>query len=148
MLQWEGQDLLTPSSRGFVYLIINVPEEKLYIGKKKMVSERRVAVAGRVNKKIVRTPSNWKTYYGSCKPLLADLERLGKNNFRRIVLGSWSELHSVNYAEAHLQFALGVLSDGKHNGFKFYNRNIKITTMRYPTDTEYIKRVERILKGL
>jgi len=147
-MEWEGQELLTPSSRGFVYLIVNLDNDKLYIGKKKLISERRIPVEGRVNKKIVKTPSNWKTYYGSCKPLLADVKKLGKHRFRRIILSAYSELHSVNYAEAHLQFALGVLSDGKHSGFKFYNNNIKITTMRYPTDTEYIKRVEKILKEL
>ncbi len=148
MSTWENRELLSSSSRGFVYLIINTVTNKLYVGKKKLISETRVPVEGRKNKRIVRKPSNWETYYGSCKPLTADIKRLGKDKFRRIILGAFDELHSNNYAEADLQFLLGVLSDGKVTGFKFYNRNIKITTMRYVANRDYVERVHKILEGL
>lgn len=145
-MSWENIELVTPKTRGFIYLIINTTNNTLYVGKKKTISERRVAVAGRTNKKRVVTSSNWKSYYGSCKALLEDINKLGKSKFRRVILGAYDELHTVNYGEAELQFLKQVLDT--NGSFKWYNKNIKITTMREPADREYIKRLNKILEGL
>lgn len=145
-MPWINEKLVTNKTRGFVYLIVNTVDNRLYIGKKKTISETRVAVAGRVNKKRITKPSNWKLYYGSSKDLLADIKKHGKGRFKRYILGAFDELHSVNYAEAELQFLLEVLNaESKHS---YYNGNIKITTMRFPTNRDYIKIAEDIIKGL
>ncbi len=145
-MAWENIELITPETRGFIYLIINTTNNKLYVGKKKTVTERRVTVEGRKNKKYVVTPSNWRNYYGSCKPLLDDIDILGKSKFRRVILGAYKELHTVNYGEAELQFLKRVLD--ANGSFKWYNKNIKITAMREPADRDYIERLDKVLKGL
>lgn len=142
---WHNADLVKPTTRGFIYLIVNTLNKKLYIGKKKTISETRVAVAGSTRKKKVVKPSNWKAYYGSCKELTADIDKIGKDKFDRYILGAYDELHTVNYGEAELQFLLNVLDEGGE--FKYYNKNIKITSMRSPINRDYIDRVNEIIKG-
>lgn len=147
MSAWENIEEITEKTKGFVYLIVNLETNKLYVGKKQTFSKTSTTVAGRKNKKWTIKPSNWRAYYGSCKPLSADIKKLGKHKFRRIILGAFNDLNSVNYAEAELQFVLGVLAD-KANGFEYYNGEIRIRVMKFPTNREYIKRVQEILKGL
>lgn len=143
---WNNIDLVKPTTRGFIYLIVNKETKKLYIGKKKTISETKVSVAGSTRKKRVVKPSNWRLYYGSCKELTEDITKIGKHNFDRYILGAYDELHTVNYGEAELQFILQVLDEGgKH---EFYNKNIKITSMRPPVNREYVDRVKEIIKGL
>jgi hypothetical protein len=143
---WYNIELIKEKTRGFVYLIVNTLNKKLYIGKKKTVTERRVPVAGRVNKKRVVTSSNWKNYYGSSKELKADIAKYGKENFQRFILGAFDELHSTNYAEADLQFMMNVLCE--EGDYKFYNKNIKITAMRCPAHREYIGVMKGILERI
>lgn len=143
---WYNIDLVKPTTRGFIYLIVNKTNKKLYIGKKKTISETKISVAGTTRKKKVVKPSNWRLYYGSCKELTADIEKIGKDKFDRYILGAYDELHTVNYGEAELQFLLQVLDEG--GNFEFYNKNIKITSMRPPVDREYVRRVKEIIKGL
>lgn len=143
---WHNLDLVKPATRGFIYLIVNKTNKKLYIGKKKTISETKVAVAGSLRKKKVVKPSNWRTYYGSCKELTADISKIGSHNFDRYILGAYDELHTVNYGEAELQFLLKVLDEGGE--FEFYNKNIKITSMRNPVNRDYVDRVKEIIKGL
>lgn len=143
---WENEHLVTESTRGFIYLIVNEAEDKYYIGKKKTISERRVAVAGRKNRKRVVTPSNWKSYYGSSEALKKDVVRLGKDTFRRIILGAYDELHTVNYGEAELQFLCNVLDEGNED--KWYNGNINIKAMRPPKNRDYIVRLKEVLEDL
>lgn len=145
-MTWENQDLIEPSSRGFIYLIVNTTNNKLYVGKKKLVTEKRVAVEGRVNRKKVVTPSNWMNYYGSSKELLEDVAKLGKDKFRRIILGAYSELHTVNYGEAEIQFNMRVLDT--MNNYQWYNKNITIKAMRPPADRAYQVRLMTVLGSL
>lgn len=145
-MEWENKELIEPSSRGFIYLIINTTNKKLYVGKKKLLLEKHVTVVGRVNKKKVTTPSNWEKYYGSSKELLEDVAKLGKGKFRRIILGAYSELHTVNYGEAEIQFNMRVLDT--MNTYKWYNKNITIKAMRPPVDRAYQVRLMSILEGL
>lgn len=143
---WHNIDLVKPTTRGFIYLIVNKTNKKLYIGKKKTVSETRISVAGSIRKKKVVKPSNWRVYYGSCKELTEDISKIGKDKFDRYILGAYDELHTVNYGEAELQFLLQVLDE--EGEFKYYNKNIKITSMRPPVDRLYVERVKEIIKGL
>lgn len=143
---WENSELVESSTRGFIYLIINKTNNKLYIGKKKTISEKRVEVKGSTRKKKITTPSNWKTYYGSSKELTEEVERLGKDKFRRIILGAYKELHTVNYGEAEIQFLMQVLDEkGK---FEWYNKNITIKAMRPPVSRDYQVRLMEVLEGL
>ena len=145
---WENEHLVLPASRGFVYMIINMKDMKLYVGKKKTVSERSIAVEGRKNRKRFTVESDWKKYWGSCKPLLEDIKKLGEEHFRKVILGAYNELHSVNYAEAEIQFLVQVLDEKTPDDYEWYNNNISIKAMRPPKDRDYIKVLTEIMKKL
>jgi len=61
--------------------------------------------------------SDWKSYYGSNKYLTADVERLGKDKFKREILVLCKTKWDCSYQEAKLQFDMGVLfDDNYYNG--------------------------------
>jgi len=61
-------------------------------------------------------PSEWKNYWGSSGKLKLDIEKFGKENFKREIIGLCETIGVVNYLEVHLQFKYGVLfSDEWHN---------------------------------
>lgn len=92
---------------GFVYLIENLVDNKKYIGKKLFISSRTKTV--KKKKKKVKVESDWKKYYGSNLELIADVEKHGLHNFRRIILRLCKTKGECNYFEAKEQFALDVL---------------------------------------
>ena len=77
---------------GFVYkiecLLPNQPKSK-YLGKKQLTASKIVSkrVLNKVGVKVTkkkksRVESNWRDYMGSCKPLLEDIKRFGKENYK------------------------------------------------------------------
>jgi hypothetical protein len=101
---------------GFVYLITNVVSGRKYIGKKTFWFKRKI------NKKAKRKStieSDWKKYYGSCDPLLEDLEKIGFDKFKREILYLCRHKKSMGYYEVYEQFNRDVL-----NSDDWYNTNI------------------------
>lgn len=85
--QWNGRDLTEDDAEkyyGFVYCIHNLKENKRYIGKKFFTKAGYRQVKGK--RKKTRKPSDWPTYWGSNDKLIADVKRLGEENFIREVL--------------------------------------------------------------
>ena len=103
---------------GFVYQITNTTNGRMYIGKKLARFKRsRRPLKGRKNKRRYTVSSDWKYYYGSSDLLLADVEKLGKNNFKREILFYCKSKAELSYIEAREQFARKVLeSDDYYNG--------------------------------
>ena len=101
---YKGKSLTdTPENYfGFVYLITNLKSGKKYIGRKYFGTTRRVKVAGKKRRKVVRKDSNWKEYTGSSKILNADIEKLGKKNFKFEILILGETKGQVNYLEENL----------------------------------------------
>ena len=59
--------------------------------------------------------SDWQTYWGSCKPLLEDIKRLGEDKFYKEILDlAWSSKH-LSYLEAKYQFKTDVLETNSYN---------------------------------
>ena len=76
-----------PECVGFVYQITNTTNGRMYIGKKLARFKRsRRPLKGRRNKRRYTVSSDWEYYYGSSDLLLADVEKLGKDNFKREIL--------------------------------------------------------------
>ena len=67
--------------QGFVYEIENLKTGRMYVGRKWFWHKKRDFSGKRY---IVE--SDWKTYYGSSKPLLADLKKQGPLEFERRIL--------------------------------------------------------------
>ena len=109
---------------GFVYLITNKANSRMYIGKKlakfakttyKTVTQKN----GVKKKKKIRSKidSDWMDYYGSSIELNKDVEALGKDNFTREILFYCKSKAECSYIEAREQFGRKVLeSDNYYNG--------------------------------
>jgi len=109
---------------GFVYLITNKANSRMYIGKKlskfsktsyKMVKLKN----GTKKRKKIKSKidSDWLEYYGSSLELNKDIESLGKDNFTREILFFCKSKAECSYVEAREQFGRKVLeSDDYYNG--------------------------------
>lgn len=109
---------------GFVYLITNKANSRMYIGKKlakfskttyKTVTQKN----GVKKKKKIKSKidSDWMDYYGSSIELNKDVESLGKDNFTREILFFCKSKAECSYIEAREQFTRRVLeSDDYYNG--------------------------------
>tara|TARA_R100000664_G_C2699106_1_gene100140 strand:+ start:264 stop:704 length:441 start_codon:yes stop_codon:yes gene_type:complete len=101
---------------GFVYLITNLKTGRKYIGRKYFGTTRRVKVAGKKRRKVIRKDSNWKDYTGSSKELNQDIQTLGMWQFRFEILILGKTKGQVNYLEENIHHRFHVASSGE-----FYN---------------------------
>ena len=125
---WTYQDQivaeLPEECVGFVYLITNLTNDRKYIGKKlakfsKTTYKTVQLKNGTKKKKKIRSKidSDWQEYFGSSKELLADVEKLGKENFKREILYYCCSKAECSYIEAREQFDRKVLeSTDYYNG--------------------------------
>ena len=119
---------LPQNTYGFIYISIHQPTGKSYIGKKslfhnvkkKLTKNQLAEQTGRGRKpttEVVQKESNWKTYYGSAKPIL-DLIKEGKQEeFTREILQLVTNKKLLTYYECKYLFMLGVIEqpDGYFN---------------------------------
>jgi len=101
---------------GFVYLITNLKSGRKYIGRKYFGTTRRVKVAGKKRRKVIRKDSNWKEYTGSSKELNQDIKTLGMLQFRFEILILGRTKGQVNYLEENIHHRFHVSSS-----YEFYN---------------------------
>jgi hypothetical protein len=109
---------------GFVYLIVNKANSRMYIGKKlskfsKTTYKTVTLKNGTKKKKKIKSKidSDWMDYYGSSIELNKDVESLGKDNFSREILFFCKSKAECSYIEAREQFTRRVLeSDDFYNG--------------------------------
>lgn len=92
---------------GFVYVIENLTTGRKYLGKKNFYFSKTRSVKGK--KKRFKVESDWRDYYGSNKELLADVDSLGKENFKREIVRLCKSKGEFGYWEARLQFQYNVL---------------------------------------
>ena len=116
---------------GFIYKITHIPSGKSYIGKKslfhnvkKKLTKRQLAEqTGRGRKpttEVIQKESDWKTYYGSAKPIL-DLIKEGKQEeFTREILQLVTNKKLLTYYECKYLFMLGVIEHSE----SYFNDNI------------------------
>lgn len=113
---------------GFVYCITNLLSGRKYIGKKlfsfsKTTYKTVKLKNGTKKKKKIRSKidSDWVTYYGSSVELNADIEKLGKENFKREILHFCKSKSECSYLEAKEQFLRNVLESND-----YYNNQIMV----------------------
>jgi hypothetical protein len=119
---------LPQDTYGFIYIVTHLPSGKSYIGKKslfhnvkkKLTKKQLAEQTGRGRKpttEIIQKESDWKTYYGSAKPIL-DLIKEGKQEeFTREILQLVPNKKLLTYYECKFLFMLGVIEqqDGYFN---------------------------------
>jgi len=100
----------------FVYSIENKLNGKKYIGKKLLKHRKTKQVKGK--RKRILVESDWREYYGSNKKLLEDVEKLGKENFRRTILKWCSTKGEASYWEIYEQMINhAILREDYYNEF-------------------------------
>jgi|TARA_Y100000114_G_C11629576_1_gene263757 hypothetical protein len=121
-MQWtyNGKkiDDLPEDIEGFVYLITNNTDNRKYIGKKlAKFKKTKPPLKGKKNKRRSKVESDWRDYWGSSDHLIADVQRLGEENFTREILYMCKTRGLMSYLEAKEQFDRRVLeTDDYYNG--------------------------------
>ncbi len=123
---------------GFVYLITNKVNNKIYVGKKSLYSNinkkltkkelaEQTGPGRKPTKKLVTKESNWKSYMGSSKELLADIKDIGEDKFSRQILHHCFSKKQLTYYEICYQMKHDVLSVESYNDNilgKFYRKDL------------------------
>ena len=113
---------------GFVYSIQNTISGKSYIGRKYFTKAATKQVKGK--RKKIRKDSGWQDYWGSSQKLLDDIEKVGRDNFKRTILRLCKTRGECNYWEAKLQFQYDVLCASTEGEPDYYNDNIMMKFTR------------------
>jgi len=118
---YNGQDFtsdMVGDYYGFVYRITNLVNGYDYVGRKYFKSKRKLKpLKGRILKRHRIVETDWKTYWGSSKRLLEDVEKHGKHNFKREIICLCDTRGQTNYMEAKIQFEEDVLiKENNYNG--------------------------------
>ena len=117
---------------GFIYITIHEPSGKSYVGKKslyhnvkkKLTKKELAEQTGRGRKSTTQTiqkESDWKTYYGSAKPILELIKQGKQKDFTRKILCLVLNKKLLTYYECKYLFQLGVLE----NSEEWINDNIQ-----------------------
>ena len=108
---------------GFVYIVTNKIDGKIYIGKKqfthrsKKALSKKARVGTRKRVEVKQVDSGWKNYWGSSKSLLEDVNKLGKENFERRILHFCKSKSELSYYELFFQVQYQVLFVPSYNGW-------------------------------
>lgn len=119
-------DMIPEEAIGFIYCINNLSNNKKYIGRKSLYSDRKTKISNREKVltknnrkkfKTVRKDSNWNTYTGSSEDLNLDI----KNGaiIEKVILKWCYSKFELSYYETKYLFVYNVLED-----ITYYNNNI------------------------
>lgn len=116
---------------GFIYITTHIPTGISYIGKKSLIHNVKKKLTkkelaeqtgpGRKSiSKVVQKESDWKTYYGSAKPILELLKAGKQAEFTREILQFVPNKKLLTYYECKYLFKYGVLEHPS----EYFNDNI------------------------
>jgi hypothetical protein len=120
----EPLEEIPEGSYSFVYLITNLIDGRKYIGKKLFWFTKTKVVKGK--RKKVKSESDWRDYWSSSEELKGDIQKLGKENFRREILHICPNKGTASYMEAKEQMINEVL---EHPDL-WYNGQIQVRVHR------------------
>jgi len=115
---------------GFVYLITNLQDGKMYVGKKNFWSTRRLQpLKGQKRKRVRKIESDWMNYFGSSEEVKMLVEQQGASNFHREILRLCESKGEMSYYEMKEQIDREVLfKDEYYNEFiggKIHSKHIR-----------------------
>ena len=95
---------------GFIYLITNTVNNKIYIGKKQMKTiKKRPPLKGKKNKRCEEVETDWRTYTSSSNEINEDIKKYGKDKFKFQIIQFCDSKWELAYHEARWQFEQNVL---------------------------------------
>lgn len=115
---------------GFVYIITNVSNNRKYVGKKTLVSKRKLPpLKGKKRRRTKIVESKWQDYFGSSDEVNAILEEHGRDIFKREILHLCKSKSEMSYLELKEQMNREVLlNDEYYNGIiqvKIHRAHVK-----------------------
>lgn len=119
----------------FVYRIVNLIDDRYYIGYKQTSFAKTKQVKGK--KKRYQAESDWRDYWSSSEELKADVSRLGAAKFKREILHLCTSKSMASYLELREQMDRRVLENPETN----YNRivNARVSHMHLKNVLSLIK---------
>lgn len=124
----EFTDEMISDYSGFVYIITDLDNQRMYIGQKNFWTPKTKSVKGK--KKKIKVISDYKDYYGSNLELQERVKLLGSDKFRREILHLCSNKGTQNYLELREQIDRRVMeTDDYYNSFvggKIHKKHIKL----------------------
>ncbi len=109
---------------GFIYMITNLKDNRIYIGKKVLHNSRKTRITKKekletptrkVFKRVIKE-SDWKDYFGSCIELKQDIKKLGTKYFKREILEFSCTKKYLTFCELEYQIKYDVLKNDSYNG--------------------------------
>lgn len=124
----EFTDEMIGDYTGFVYIITDLDNQRMYVGQKNFWTPKTRSVKGK--KKRIKVISDYKEYYGSNLELQERVKLLGPDKFRREILHLCSNKGSQNYLELREQIDRRVMeTEDYYNSFvggKIHKKHIKL----------------------
>ena len=126
---------------GFVYVITDKSNNKMYVGKKTFWSKKTLPpLKGKTRKRRSVVESDWKKYYGSSDLVKQLLLEHGEVNFHREILHMCKSKGEMGYIEAKEQFDRNVLlDDNYYNGIvncRIHRNHVKRLKEMYLGETK------------
>ena len=118
------------SLAGFVYLVTDLNNGKKYVGKKNLWSTRRLPpLKGQKRRRVKKSESDWKDYFGSNEEVKLLVENEGRDRFKREILRLCKSKGEMTYFEMKEQIDREVLfRDDYYNEFiggKIHSKHLK-----------------------
>jgi len=139
----EVIDTPPPGAFGFIYMIEG--HGRKYIGRKYLTkaASRSIKQKNGIRKqRKTRIESDWRVYMGSCKPLLEDIQKTGKDNYTFRILAWGYTKGQVNTLEVFAQIKAGVMVDSA-----FYNDAVGSGQFRGVKFTDEFKEIIKSIKS-
>lgn len=104
---------------GFVYIITDLSNNKKYVGKKTLMSKRKLPpLKGKTRRRTKIIETDWQDYYGSSEEVKNLVEEQGKDQFKREILHLCKGKGEMSYLELKEQIDREVLfKDEYYNEF-------------------------------
>ena len=104
---------------GFVYLITDLSNGKKYVGKKTLMSKRKLPpLKGKTRRRTKIVETDWQDYYGSSEEVKNLVEERGRDQFKREILHLCNGKGEMSYLELKEQVDREVLfRDDYYNAF-------------------------------
>jgi len=104
---------------GFVYIITDLSNNKKYVGKKTLMSKRKLPpLKGKTRRRTKIIETDWQDYYGSSEEVKNLVEEQGKDQFKREILHLCKSKGEMSYLELKEQIDREVLfKDEYYNEF-------------------------------